>query len=97
MLSSHNTYPREGNVLATLHIVSYLKDKHNSCLTGHTWRLFMKYLRLRNNRRPFMVTPLVKSVDLRMMVDSEHAGDKTTRRSHTVFMIFLNLDLVQWL
>ena len=32
MLSSHNTYPREINFVASLHIMSYLKDNHNSCL-----------------------------------------------------------------
>ena len=31
------------------------------------------------------------------MFDSEHAGDNTTRRSCTGFMIFLNLALFQWL
>ena len=41
-------------------------------------------------------TPLGNSVDLRMMVNSEHAGDKTTRCSFTGFMIFVNLYLVQW-
>jgi hypothetical protein len=41
--------------------------------------------------------PLGKEVDLRMMVDSDHAGDKTTRRSRTGFLIFLNVSLINWL
>ena len=41
--------------------------------------------------------PLGKSVDLRIMVDSDHAGDKSTRRSRTVFVIFMNMSLINWL
>ncbi len=32
-----------------------------------------------------------------MMVDSNHAGDKTTRQSRTGFLIFLNMSLLNWL
>ncbi|KAL7519518.1 hypothetical protein ACHAWF_000246 [Thalassiosira exigua] len=32
-----------------------------------------------------------------MFVDSDHAGDKKSRRSRTGFMIFANQGLVQWL
>eukprot|EP00804_Cyclotella_cryptica_P021440 CCRYP_005782-RB/>CCRYP_005782-RB protein AED:0.43 eAED:0.43 QI:0/-1/0/1/-1/0/1/0/125 len=35
-----------------------------------------------------------KDVDLRMFVDSDHAGDQLTRRSRTVFMIFMNMALI---
>ena len=38
-----------------------------------------------------------KSVDLRMCVDSDHAGDKITRRSRTGYFIFLNTALIDWL
>ena len=31
------------------------------------------------------------------MVDSDHAGDKSTRRSHTGFMIFMNMSLINWI
>ena len=41
--------------------------------------------------------PRVKSVDLRMWVDSDHAGDKMTRRSRTQYFIFLNTALIDWL
>ena len=41
--------------------------------------------------------PRGKSVDLRMWVDSEHAGEKMTRRSHTGYFIFLNTALIDWL
>jgi hypothetical protein len=46
---------------------------------------------------PDMPSPLGKNVDLHMMVDSDHAGDKKTRRSCTGFIIFCNLAPVIWL
>jgi hypothetical protein len=41
--------------------------------------------------------PLGKEVDLRMMVNSNHAGDKMTQRSRTGFLTFLNMLLINWL
>jgi hypothetical protein len=41
--------------------------------------------------------PLRKEVDVHMMVDSDHAGDKTTRQSRTGFLIFMNMSLINWL
>ena len=38
-----------------------------------------------------------KYVDLRMWVDSDHAGDKVTRRLCTGHFIFLNTALINWL
>jgi hypothetical protein len=32
-----------------------------------------------------------------MMVDSNHAGDKSTQRSGTGFLIFLNMLFIDWL
>jgi hypothetical protein len=40
---------------------------------------------------PDMPPPLGKDIDLCMMVDSDHAGEKRTRRSRTGFIIFCNL------
>ena len=41
--------------------------------------------------------PRGKEVDIRMFVDSDHAGDKLTRRSRTGFLIYINTALIQWL
>jgi hypothetical protein len=46
---------------------------------------------------PDMPLPLGKDVDLRMMVDSDHAGEKRTQRSCTGFIIFCNLAPIIWL
>jgi hypothetical protein len=43
-----------------------------------------------------MPEPLGKDVDVRMMCDSDHAGDKRTRCFHTGFIIFYNMALIDW-
>ena len=39
--------------------------------------------------------PRGKDVDLQLYVDSDHAGEKRTRRSRTGFFVFMNTALVQ--
>jgi hypothetical protein len=39
---------------------------------------------------------LGKNLDARMMCDSDHAGDKRTRRLCTGFLIFCNIALIDW-
>ncbi len=46
---------------------------------------------------PDMPPPLGKDLDLHMMVDSDHAGDKKTQHSHTGFIIFCNSAPIIWL
>ncbi len=46
---------------------------------------------------PDMPPPLGKDVDLCIMVDSDHAGEKRTQRSRTGFIIFCNLTPIVWL
>ena len=41
--------------------------------------------------------PRGKEVDLQDKVDSEHAGDKETKRLRTCYLIFCNMSLVDWL
>jgi hypothetical protein len=43
-----------------------------------------------------MPPPLVKDIDLHMMVDSDHAGEKRTRHSCAGFIIFWNLAPIIW-
>jgi hypothetical protein len=44
-----------------------------------------------------MPKPLSKEVDIRMMVNSDHAGDKQTQCSRTGFLIYCNMALIIWL
>ena len=100
--------PHKGHFGADYHIMNYFKGKHNSSLdleptypdivhenfeTEKYWTEF--YGDVEEAILPNTPMPLGKSVDLQMMVDSDHAGDNTPRRSCTGFMIFVNLDLVQ--
>ena len=40
--------------------------------------------------------PFGKEVALRMFVNSDPAGDKSDRRSRTGFMIFMNMEMINW-
>jgi hypothetical protein len=37
-----------------------------------------------------------KGIILRLLVDSDHAGDQVTRRSRTGYLIYLNMAPIQW-
>ena len=89
LLSSHNAYPREGHLEAALHVMSYLKRHHNTRLCLDPTYPDIQFSNFRHNMDwipfygdvaeaipPNMPKPLGKSVDLRMFVDSDHAGDK---------------------
>jgi hypothetical protein len=44
-----------------------------------------------------MPEPLGKDLDVCMFCDSDHAGEKRTRRSRTGFLIFCNMALIDWI
>ena len=46
---------------------------------------------------PNSPNPRGKSVNLRIWVDSDHAGEKVTRRPRTGYFILLNTALINWL
>jgi hypothetical protein len=110
LLSSHLALPREGHLDAALHVMGYLKYHHNSRLVldptyptinretfqhDHDWTEF--YGTPREPIPPDAPTPRGKPVVIRMFVDSDHAGDKLTRRSRTGFLIYINSALIDWL
>jgi hypothetical protein len=90
MLSSYLEYPREGYLEAAIHVMDYLRLKHNSRLIfvpaypdihldsfpSFDWTEF--YGDVMEAIPTDMPKPLGKEVDIRMMVDSDHAGDKQT-------------------
>jgi hypothetical protein len=43
-----------------------------------------------------MPPPLGKDLDVCMMCDCDHAGEKRTYRSRTGFLIFCNMALIDW-
>ena len=101
LLSSHLECPRTWHIEAALHIMVYLKQKHNYCLVFDPtypeiyysvfkhcdWQQF--YHEAEEAITPNAPKTKGKEVNLQMMVDSNHAGDKATRRSHPGFTIFL--------
>ena len=93
-----------------LHVFAYLRGRHNARLImdptypeidyntfndGHDWKRM--YGEIKEAIPPDALEPLGKEVDLRLFVDSDHAGDKITRRSRTGYFIFLNNAIIQWL
>ena len=90
--------------------MAYLKGKHNSQLAldpnypdidYETFKIDKDWTHFYGDTSeailPNAPDPLGKSVDLRIMVDSDHSGDKSTMRSCTGFMIFMNISLINWL
>ena len=109
-MSSNLAYPRKGHFECALHMMGYLKWKHNSRLffdptypdidfdtfnDRADWKMF--YGNVTEAIPPNAPDPRGKSVDLRMWLDSDHAGDKMTRRSCTGYVRFLNTALTNWL
>ncbi len=109
MLSSFLACQRKGHLENALHVMGYLRLKHNSWLIfdptysdidqtafpSFEWMEF--YGNVEEAISPNMPPPLFKEVNLRMMVDSDHAGEKRTRCSCTDYIIFCNLAPIIWL
>ncbi len=103
MLSSYLACPREGHLENALHVMGYFWLKNNSQLIfdptypdidqttfpSFEWTKF--YGNVEEEIPPDMPPPLGKDVDFHTMVDSDHVGEKRTRRSRTGFIIFCNL------
>jgi hypothetical protein len=106
LLSSHLAYPCKGHLETDLYMMSYLQHKHNTQLIfdqtypkidmesfpQFNWTEF--YGDVEEAIPVDMPEPLGKDIDVRMMCDSDHAGDKRTRCSRTGFLIFCNMALI---
>ncbi|KAI2490354.1 Reverse transcriptase (RNA-dependent DNA polymerase) [Fragilaria crotonensis] len=107
-LASYLALPRQGHLEAVFHMFNYLEKKHNARIVFDPsyptvdltvfkecdWKAF--YGDVKEAIPPNAPTPRGKDVDLRMFVDSDHAGDKKTRRSRTGFLIYLNMSPITW-
>ena len=107
-LASYLAMPRDGHLEAVFHLFNYLERKHNariafdptypdidmSAFKECDWKAF--YGDVQEAIPPNAPQPRGKDVDLRLYVDSDHAGDKRTRRSRTGFFIFLNMAPIVW-
>jgi hypothetical protein len=112
MLSSYSAMPRVGHLNAVLHVFGYLKKHANSRLIFDPAKPdmsdcdFKEYSPAEWGAEYDGAKELIpvdapkalgKSVLLRMFVDSDHAGDKVSRRSRTGFVIFINGGIIDWL
>jgi hypothetical protein len=102
LLSSHLALPRKGHLEQVYHIFAYLKHcgKRRIYLDPtypsisedrfaiYDWTDFYRYAE--EAIPPNMPEPRGKYMSLHCFVDSDHAGDKVTRRSQTGILIFLN-------
>lgn len=108
-LSSFLAMPREGHLDAVFHLFNYLEKKHNARIVfdpsypvidmsvfkeDYDWKSF--YGDVTEAIPPNAPPVRGKDIDLRMFVDSDHAGDKRTRRSRTGFIIYLNMAPIVW-
>jgi hypothetical protein len=108
LMSSYMAMPREGHLDAVLHIFGFLKNKYNSrmCFDPTVpycderafkqcdWKEF--YGDVAEAIPSNAPEPRGKKVHIRMYVDSDHAGEKRTRRSRSGFFVFINSALIQW-
>jgi hypothetical protein len=100
--------PREGHLEAVFRTFAYLKVKHNSRMVFDPtypdikeddfkkcdWKNF--YGDVKEAIPSGMPEPRGKEVDIRLYVDSDHAGEQRTRRSRTGYFIFLNMAPIVW-
>ncbi len=108
MLASQLACPRDGHLEAVYRIFAYLDNKHDSRMVFNPthaeiemsafkecdWREF--YGDVHEPMPPNMPSPRGKEVEIRLYVDSDHAGDQLVRRSRTGYFIFLNSAPLMW-
>ena len=107
LLSSHLALPREGHLEAAYGIFAYL-NKHDrsklvmdcnyprvdeSVFYTTDWSRSV-YTDAKEEIPKDAPEPLGNPVTISVFVDASHAGDMTTRRSHTGLLIYLNSSLV---
>jgi hypothetical protein len=108
MLSTYLCSPREGHLEAVFHVFAYLRKHHNARVVFDTtyptvdmdtfiktdWKAM--YGDVKEMIPKDAPIPRVKEVDVRLFVDSDHAGEQFTRRSKTGFVIYLKMAPIVW-
>ena len=109
LLASQMAMPRQGHLDAALRVVAHLKSRSNARMVFdptypdiyHQSFNRQDWVHFYGDVKEAIPTnapePRGKDIDLRLMVDSDHAGDKVRRRSRTGFYIFLNSALIAWI
>jgi hypothetical protein len=106
MLASYLAAPRQGHLEAIMHLFSYLDRHERSHLVfnpsyppivpaqTHDWTDFYRDVKIEKPQD--MPEPRGKQVKMTTFVDSDHAGDKVTRRSRTGVLVYLNRSPIVW-
>ena len=106
IMASYAAAPRVGHLEAVYHIFAWLKKHSRSRLVFDStypnnteqslpdWTDFYKDVKEQIPRDA--PEPLGNPVEMTSYIDSDHAGDKVTRRSRTGVFIFLNRSLIVW-
>ena len=107
LMSQYSASPRTGHLEALYMIIYYLKhnkpkrlvfDPTEPQVEGNLkkvdWTEF--YPDAEEEDPPHMPEPLGVPVSSHCFVDSDHAGNKVTRRSHSGILIFVNGALITW-
>jgi hypothetical protein len=109
MLASQLACPRDGHLEAACRIFAYLDSKHNNSrmvidpthasmdmksFRECNWREF--YGNISKPAPPNMPQPCGKDIEIRLHVDSDHAGDQLIRRLRTGFFVFLEAAPLIW-
>ena len=109
MMASCMALPRTGHLDQLYHMFAYLKNKHNSEMVfdpsepeindnlfpAESWGDTV-YGQCSETKPANMPQPRGFGFKIRAYVDSDHAGDSTTRRSRTGFIVFLNCAPIYW-
>jgi hypothetical protein len=108
MLSTHLCLPREGHLEAVFHVLAHLGLHNNARVVfdptypsvgmgtfiKNDWKFIYGDVK---EMIPYDApVPRGNEVDLRLFVDSDHAGEQFTRRSRTGFVIYLNMAPLVW-
>jgi hypothetical protein len=108
MLSTHLFLSREGHLEAVFHVFAYLGLHHHARVvcdptypavdTGTFIKTDWKSMYGDVKEMIPSDAPVTRGneVDLRLFVDSDHAGEKFIRRSRTGFVIYLNVAPIAW-
>lgn len=108
-MASMMAMPREGHLEQLFHMFAYLKLKHNSSMVFdptepdidesqfpcEDWSSTV-YGECKEELPGNMPEPRGIGFTMRAFVDSDHAGEVTTRRSRTGFIVFLNSAPIYW-
>jgi hypothetical protein len=108
ILSTYLCLPREGHLESVFHVFAYLGLHHNARVVfdptypavdmGTFIKTDWKSMNggVKEMAPSDVPIPRGKEVDLHLFVDSDYAGEQSTRRSRTGFVIYLNMAPIVW-